>query len=106
MPKFNLKNFATLVAQLAPIILPIAGVPAALVGLVIHGIIVAENTPHATGPEKKVYAKELVKTAAEGVNAGAGKILVNADQITGAVGIGIDAVIAAVNTVKNIPVKP
>lgn len=103
--KFDFKKFATLVSQLGPIILPAAGVPPALTGLIIHGITVAEQIPGASGSEKKAHVTELVKTGAEGVNAATGHPTVDAAQVSGAVSQGIDAVITTVKTIQNIPVK-
>lgn len=103
---FDFKKFAAVVAQIGPIVLPMAGVPENLTSLIVHGITVAEAMPGKTGAEKKAYVQELVRTGAEGVNAAAGKPTVDAAQLAGTVGLGIDAVINTMNTVKNIPVKP
>lgn len=103
--KFDVKKFAALVSQLGPIILPMAGVPDTMTGLIVHGITIAQQMPGATGAQKKAYVLELVRTGAEGVNAATGKTTVDSAQITGAVGNGIDAVISAVDTIHNIPVK-
>lgn len=102
--KFDLKKFAAAVTQLAPVLLPLAGVPPELTNLVTHGIIVAEHLPGASGPSKKAYVQDLVVTGAQGVNAAAGKVVVDPAQVGGAVSQGIDAVISAVDLAHNIPV--
>lgn len=102
---FDLKKFAAAVTQLAPILLPIAGVPPELTNLVTHGIVVAQHLPGADGPTKKAYVQDLVLTGAQGVNAAAGKVVVDPAQVSGAVSQGIDAVISAVELAHNIPVK-
>lgn len=103
---FDLKKFASLVSQLGPIILPMAGVPPALSGLIVHGITVAEAMPGKSGAEKKAYVQELVRTGAEGINIAAGKPTINSAELASTVGLGIDAVLDTIKTVKNIPVNP
>lgn len=103
--KFDLKKFATSVAQLAPVLLPAAGVPPELAGLITHGIVTAQHLPGASGAAKKAYVQELVQTGALGINAAAGHVVVDPAQVSGAVGQGIDAVISAVNLAHSIPVK-
>lgn len=102
---FDLKKFASLVSQLGPIVLPMAGVPPALTGLIVHGITIAEAMPGKSGAEKRAYVQELVRTGAEGINTAAGKPTVDANQLASTVGVGIDAVLDTIKTVKNIPVN-
>lgn len=101
---FDIKKFATLVSQLGPIVLPLAGVPPALSGLIVHGITVAEAMPGKSGAEKKAYVQELVRTGAEGLNIAAGKPTIDAAELASTVGLGIDAVLDTIKTVKHIPV--
>lgn len=102
---FDLKSFAKNVAKLAPILLPLAGVPPELTGLITHGITTAEHLPGATGAEKKAYVQDLVRTGAQSVNAAAGKTVVSVDEVDSAVSTGIDAVVSAVKLAHNIPAK-
>jgi hypothetical protein len=93
------------ILQLAPVIMPLAGVPAALVPLIMHGMIVAQHLPGADGATKKAYVLDLVSTGAATTNAAVGHTLIDPVQATGAVSQGIDATIAAVNLAHNIPAK-
>ena len=103
--KIDLKKFSHLVQLFAPAILQQVGVPAALTGLVMHGIIVAQGMPGATGAAKKASVQDLVKTggavADMAVHPGVNDL--DEDQLAATVGVGIDAVIEVVNTVHNIP---
>lgn len=105
--KFDLKKFGQALNMLGPAVLMLAGVPAPIIGMVIHGITVAESIKGATGAEKKAKVLELVRTSATTADMIVHPDVtdVDAEQITATVGNGIDAVIATINTVKNIPVK-
>jgi uncharacterized iron-regulated membrane protein len=96
-------KWLSLIAQLAPIILPVTGVPAALVPLVLHGMTIAEHISGATGAQKKAAALELIQTGATAANTAAGRTLVDVDSLTSVVSQGIDTTIASVNLVHNIP---
>lgn len=102
--KFDLKKFEQLVTIIGPPILQMVGVPSTVITLAAHGIVVAENIKGKSGAEKKAYVTELVSTGAQAVNAATGKTLLDPAQLSGTVSQGIDAVVAAVNAVENIPV--
>lgn len=102
------KAFGQRAMFLAPILLPTLGVPAELINLVVHGVIVAEQAAHdhgdvpKTGAEKKEVAMELVKTGLKAVNA-AKPGTVDETQLLDAVSNGIDATVKGINAAKNIP---
>lgn len=102
----DFKKWLRAITQLAPIILPLAGVPPQLVPLVLHGMVVAEHLPGATGAEKKMYVMDLIQTGAATTNAAVGHTLIDPDQVTEAVSAGIDATVKTVNLVHNIPAAP
>lgn len=92
-------KFADIVKTVGPaVLMVIPGVPPALIPLVVHGIVVAESLPGASGAEKKAHVVELVKTGLQGMNAAG--VHVDADAVSGAVSQGIDATITAVNGIK------
>ena len=98
---FDFHKFLKLAQILAPIALASAGVPAALIPLVTHGIQLAESHPR-TGAEKKATALEVVTTGIAAVNAvkpGA----VDPD-IVKVVEEGIDAAVGAINAARHLPI--
>lgn len=105
---FDLKKFEQAALFVAPLVLQSFGVPAEVVNLTIHGIIVAEHAANGdpkTGAEKKAIALEVVKTGLDAVNA-ARPNTVDVTQLLGAVNGGIDATVAGIHAAHNIPVRP
>ena len=93
-------DFLKAVEQLAPIVLPLTGVPVALVPFVVHGIQIAEQLPGATGAQKLSAAVELTNNGVAALNTvKPGSI--DADKVNTALVSGINATIAAVNAVKS-----
>ena len=105
---FPWKKFVEVAQIVGPAALTLAGVPAPLIPLVVHGITLAEaaaetQTP-MTGADKKAVALDAVRTGLAGINAATGKTVVDEEQIGHVVGNAIDVAVAAVNAAKNIPV--
>jgi hypothetical protein len=101
------RKFATIVTRLAPIGLEAAGVPPELTGQITHLMVLAETKPGASGPEKKAYVLDALRTSA-GITDGfvhPNVQDVDVDQLVAAASAGIDGAISMVNAVKNIPVK-
>ena len=105
---FSWSKFQQAVMFTAPLVLPAFGVPAPLVNLAIHGVLVAEaaaNGSPKTGEEKKAIALQVVQDGIGAVNAARPGTL-NSDELMGAVSEGIDATISAVKAAKDIPAHP
>jgi hypothetical protein len=108
---FSWRKFIEIAQIVGPAALTVAGVPAAVIPLVVHGITIAEETAakrdtdgKMTGQEKKALAMDVVQTGLSAVNATASKQLIDVDQISHVVSQGIDTTIEAINAAHNIPV--
>lgn len=106
--KFDLKKFAAIVAQVAPIALMAAGVPPEVTAKVAHLIVIAQTKPGKTGAEKKAFVLDALRTGAGLTDDFHHPDIddIDEEQLTGAVSEGIDGTIAMVNAVKNIPKAP
>jgi O-phosphoseryl-tRNA(Cys) synthetase len=104
---FDAKKFGQVAMMLGPQVLLLAGVPAAIVGMITQEIVIAQSIKGASGAEKKAKVLDAVKNGAALTDALVHPDVndVDEDQLTETVSNGIDAVISTINTVKNIPVK-
>jgi len=105
--KFDLKKFAAIVSQVAPIALMAAGVPPEITAKVTHLIVLAQSKPGKSGSEKKAFVLDALKTGASITDDLHNPAIddIDEEQLTGAVAAGIDGTIAMVDAVKNIPAK-
>ncbi len=93
-----MRNWLHLVEQFAPLIL--AATPLApLVPFIVIGIREAEHLKGATGPEKLAHAVEITHATIAGVNAQAGKVLVDPVGADDALKHGISTVVDVVNII-------
>lgn len=100
MPKWFriLKEIGPTVLAFTPI--------APLVPAIIAGIELAEQIPGATGAQKKAIVQQIAKTAAEGANAQAGHVVIDAASIETVAGSAIDTVVGVVNIIHQLPEAP
>lgn len=99
-------KFSQIARFVAPLVLPVLGVPPGVTNLVVNGISVAEAAGSAggkSGAEKKQIAMDAVVTGLNAVNV-AHPGTVDVPQVMEAVSDGIDATVKAVNAAQNIPV--
>lgn len=104
--------FAKIAELVGPIAMSAAGVPPAVIPLVVHGIQIAEaaGPPKGladakTGAEKKALAMDAVQTGLNAVNA-VRPGTVDVTGIASVVSNGIDAAVAAINAAHDIPMTP
>lgn len=93
-----LPKWLELLKQIGPIIVA-ATVPggAILAPIIVSGIATAEQIPGASGPEKKQHVIELATAAAQGINAAAGKPVIDPVTVQQVAGSAIDTVVGSVN---------
>jgi hypothetical protein len=102
------ERFTQVAQVLAPAALTLAGVPAGVIPLVVHGITVAEDAANGhpmTGEQKKALALDVVQTGLAAVNVASGKAVFDVGEVSHVVSQGIDTAVAAVNAAQNVPVK-
>lgn len=103
---FDLTKFEQVAKFVAPLVLPIFGVPSAVTNLVVNGITIAQAAT-ADGPktneEQKAIAMSAVQQGLEAVNI-AHPGTVNVAEVMDATSDGIDATVKAIKAAKDIPV--
>lgn len=105
--KFDLKKFAKIIVQVAPVALTAAGVPPIVTGQLTHLMVLAQSKPGKSGAEKKAFVLDALKTSLSATDEllHPGVTDLNVDEIVSAASNGIDATIQMIDTVHNIPVK-
>jgi hypothetical protein len=100
--KFNWSIFAHLAQAIAPIVIyTINPKLAALATSIGNGIAEAESIPDAKGPDKLKHVLNIVDNAAAGINASAGKDVIDSEGLHAAATEVINTTIDVVNTVGN-----
>jgi hypothetical protein len=100
---FSLAAFEQIGSIVAPMIMTALGVPAPVIPLVQHAIVIAQEAG-GTGETKKATAMDAVATGLAAVNA-VRPGTVDASAVTDLVSQGIDLTVAAIKEGQNIPVK-
>lgn len=90
-------KFLNILKLVVPQILALNPKTAAIAPLIVHGISEAEQIQGASGAEKKAHALNLVSVGIAGMNAAAGKVVVDPADVTQTVSDGIDTAVGVVN---------
>lgn len=94
-------NWIQLLLGMAPAILAVAKVPAALIPTITHAIAEAQGLPGASGPDKKAHVISIVRDGIDALNTAKGKTVIDPAKAVAAASGGIDTTIATINLVRD-----
>ena len=92
-------DWLSIVKMVVPFVLTAAGVPPIIIPLVTGGIAEAQGIKGATGAQKKAHVLNLVSAGVTGMNAAAGKVIVDPTLAVTTTSSGIDTAVGVVNIV-------
>lgn len=93
-----MKKWLAILKTFAPMIIATTVPGGAVIGpLVTHAIEEAESIQGATGAEKKAHTIAIVQDGIAGLNAGAGKVVVDPAAVTTTLSHGIDTAVGVTN---------
>jgi hypothetical protein len=94
-------NWIQLLLGMAPAILAVAKVPAALIPTITHAMAEAQGLSGASGADKKAHVLSIVQDGVTALNDAKGKTVLDPAKTVAAVSGGIDTTIATINLVQD-----
>src|SRR6266576_2660858 len=94
-------NWIQLLFGMAPAILAVAKVPAALIPTITHAMAEAQALPGASGADKKAHVLSIVQDGIDTLNTSKGKTVLDPAKTVAAVSGGIDTTIATIHLVED-----